>query len=126
MSEKQKKLSAKLVELHPIIYEEERCQKCSAFSKTLSTYNKQASILRSESATESDLIDWNLGDSNEVSDDLDEFANAEKRAVLKEDLMVKIRELNTKYAKHRATHDSMTLKEIEKIERTFSQIENCI
>jgi XRN 5'-3' exonuclease N-terminus len=122
LSEKQKKLAEKLVKIHPIIYEEERCQKCSIFSKSLSNYNKQASLLRSDSTTDSDLFDHNLIDADELSSDPDDFADAEKRARLKEDILEKIRDLNVKYAKHRVTHDTMTLKKIEKIEGTFSKL----
>jgi hypothetical protein len=122
LSEKQKSLSEQLVESHPIIYEEERCQTCSNFSKSLSTYNKQANILRSDSTTESDLIDYDLMNEDEVSSDPDEFADPETRAVMKEEILEKIRDSNIRYAKHRATHDALTLRQIEKIEDTFSQI----
>jgi 5'-3' exoribonuclease Xrn1-like protein len=127
LSDKQKELSKKLVKLHPIIYEEERCQKCSIFSKSLSTYNKQAAALRSDSTTESDLLDLNIveseecdDDSEECDDDSEESVDLERRAELKSDLLDKIRDSNFEYSEHKKTHDQLTLRSIEEIERSFA------
>ena len=120
--ERQKKLAEKLVSVHPIIYEEERCQECSSFSKNLSNYNKQASVLRSDSTTESDLVDLDIMNEDDISEDSQDLADPEKRHALKEDVLAKIRESNMEYAKHKTIHGVLNLNEIEKIETTFANL----
>jgi len=130
LSERQKILSEKLVISHPIIYEEERCQYCSSFSRSLSAYNKQANLLRSESPNDSDLEDqdnMNIEDIEpdiEVLDDTEKQSKTKDKDIMKAEILEKIRDTNQKYSKHRATHDSLTLKHIEIIEGTFDRLKN--
>jgi 5'-3' exonuclease len=94
LSDRQKELSSKLVLKHPIIYEEERCQKCTIFSKTMSGYNKQLKNFKEEE--DSDTIDLKI-----------------------DDLRKKIKTTNETYAKHKGYHETLTIGKITEIEKTF-------
>lgn len=128
LSEKQRECTEELLTSHPIIYEEERCQKCSVFSKQMSNYNSEAKALRTPTSSESPLFDLeddsnDSNDSNDCddSDDSDEMSD-DTRIKLKESILEKIRNTSSRYAKHKETHDVMNINHIESIEQTFRKI----
>ena len=104
LTDRQIKLSQKLVLKHPIIYEEERCQDCSKFSKTVGKYNKDIKGLAT--------------DSDDYSDD------AEYRSVARCKIKDKINDISSKYSTHKAQHNILTIDVIEAIDKTFSSIKN--
>jgi hypothetical protein len=55
LSEKQNMIATKLVEKHPIIYEEGRCDKCRVFSISISNLNTKIKLYDSESKERNDI-----------------------------------------------------------------------